>query len=104
MYVCVSCTGNLRAGDILILERSEEFGDVAAKMIGGGIVGFVTEVQPEGCVSKSFVEQRIGSRRMIGHAAILNGNVALFESESHALDYAQPAAFATRRQQIFTKK
>lgn len=82
MYVCVSCTGNLRAGDIVILEKSAEFGEVAAKMIGGGIVGFVTDIQPEGCVSKYFVERKIGDKRVIGHAVILNGNVALFETDS----------------------
>ena len=82
MYVCVSCTGGLKAGDIVILERSREFGEVAAKIIGGGVVGFVTDRQPEGCVSKEFVERRIGNSRVIGHAAILNGNVALFASES----------------------
>lgn len=86
MYVCVSCTGNLRAGDVIILEKDEYFGEVAAKQIGGGIVGFVTECQPEGCVSRSFVESKIGDRRVIGHAVILNGNVALFATESPVLN------------------
>ena len=86
MYVCVSCTGNLRAGDIIILEKDEYFGEVAAKKIGGGIVGFVTDRQPEGCVSRSFIESRIGANRVIGHAVILNGNVALFSSESSVLN------------------
>ena len=82
MYVCVSCTGDLKAGDIVILERSKDFGEVAAKIIGGGVIGFVTDRQPEGCVSKAFVERRIGDRRVIGHAVILNGNVALFSTDS----------------------
>lgn len=86
MYVCVSCTGNLRAGDIMILERDAVFGEVAAKIIGGGVVGFVTEIQPQGCVSKSFIDSRIGSNRVIGRAVVLNGNVALFCSESSVLD------------------
>lgn len=86
MYVCVSCTGNLRAGDIVILEKDNSFGEVAAKMIGGGIVGFVTDRQPEGCVSREFIENRIGGSRVLGHAVVLNGNVALFESESPVLN------------------
>ncbi len=96
MYVCVSCTGNLRAGDVIILEKDEYFGEVAAKQIGGGIVGFVTERQPEGCVSRSFVESRIGNRRVIGHAAILNGNVALFTSESPTLSDSGRFSYARR--------
>lgn len=83
MYVCVSCTGGLRAGDIVILEKSKDFGEIAAKILGGGIVGFVTDRQPEGCLNKSFVERTIGDRRVLGHIAILNGNVALFHSESN---------------------
>lgn len=89
MYVCVSNSGNLRAGDIVILEKSSDFGEVAARMIGGGIVGFVTDRQPEGCVSKEFVESRIGDNRVIGHAVILNGNVALFSSESPILNTSE---------------
>ncbi|MBR2967704.1 MAG: hypothetical protein IKC35_02865 [Clostridia bacterium] len=85
MYLCVSCTGNLRAGDVIILEKDEFFGEVAAKKIGGGVIGFITERQPEGCVSRDFVENRIGDRRVIGHAVILNGNVALFATESPVL-------------------
>ena len=100
MYVCVSCTGNLRAGDIVILEKSREFGEVAAKMLGGGIVGFVTPRQPEGCVSRSFVESRIGNHRVIGHAVILNGNVALYETDSPIFNempaYYDSPAWASR--------
>ena len=97
MYVCVSCTGNLRAGDIMILEKSAEFGEVAAKMIGGGIVGFITERQPEGCVSKTFIENRIGDRRVIGRAVILNGNVALFNTENPILNEIPRRYAAMRR-------
>lgn len=97
MYVCVSCTGNLRAGDIVILEKNNDFGEVAAKMIGGGIVGFVTDRQPEGCVSKSFIENRIGNRRVIGHAVILNGNVALFSTDSPVFNEAQSGFTTSRR-------
>ncbi|MBR2970691.1 MAG: hypothetical protein IKC48_02720 [Clostridia bacterium] len=97
MYVCVSCTGNLRAGDIIILEKDEYFGEVAAKKIGGGIVGFVTDRQPEGCVSRSFIESRIGANRVIGHAVILNGNVALFSSESSVLNNVPASCTYSRR-------
>ena len=82
MYICVSCTGGLKAGDIMILEKNDEFGEVAARMIGGGIVGFVTDKQPEGCLGKYFVEKTIGRKRLIGRVAIRNGNVALFQSDS----------------------
>lgn len=85
MYICFSTFGGLRAGDIVILEKSEEFGEVAAKAIGGGIVGFVTQNQPEGCLSKFFVENAIGRERLLGHAVVVNGNVALFQSDSTAL-------------------
>ena len=85
MYVCVSCFGGLKAGDKLILEKNDEFGEVAAKIIGGGIVGFVTENQPEGCLSKFFVENAIGNKKVLGHAVVLNGHVALFQSDSTAL-------------------
>lgn len=88
MYVCITNTGNLRAGDIVILEKDENFGEVAARMIGGAVVGFLTDVQPEGCLSKSFVENRIGGSRVIGHAVVLNGNVALFSTESPVLNEA----------------
>ncbi len=97
MYVCVSCTGNLRAGDIMILERDNAFGEVAAKQIGGGVVGFVTDRQPEGCVSRAFVENRIGNRRVIGRVAILNGNVALFVTESPVLNDVAPSFTSRRR-------
>lgn len=82
MYICITALDGLRAGDIVILEKSEELGEVAAKIIGGGIVGFLTDVQPEGCVSKLFVESTIGNKRLPGHAVVVNGNVALFHSES----------------------
>lgn len=85
MYVCFTTMGGLRAGDIIILERNSEFGEVAARAIGGGIVGFLTDNQPEGCLSKFFVENTIGKKKLLGHAVVVNGNVALFQSDSTAL-------------------
>ncbi len=99
MYVCISNTGNLRAGDIVILEKDAAFGEVTASMLGGGVVGFVTDIQPEGCMSKSYVESNIGDRRVIGHAVILNGNVALFSSESKTLN--GDSNFRTGRSRVF---
>lgn len=84
MYVCVTCDSNVKAGDILFLERSSDFGEVAAKVVGGIIVGFVTDMQPDGCVSKQYIESRIGGGRIVGRVAITGGNVALFTSENVA--------------------
>ncbi len=100
MYVCISNTGNLRAGDIVILEKNSSFRDITASMLGGGIIGFVTDIQPEGCMSKSFVERNIGDRRVIGHAVILNGNIALISSESSVLG-GERNSFGRGRSRVF---
>ena len=31
MYICVTCDSKVRAGDVLFLEKSRDFGEVAAK-------------------------------------------------------------------------
>ncbi len=99
MYMCFTTYGGVRAGDIVILEKNDQFGEVSAAIIGGGIVGFLTENQPEGCLSKRFVENTIGSKRLIGHAVVVNGNVALFESESSLI--GNEGVDLTRRRAVF---
>ena len=75
--------------DVLFLEKSRDFGEVAAKAVGGAIVGFVTDIQPDGCVSKQYIENKIGSRRILGRAAITGGNVALFSCENTFAEHAR---------------
>ncbi len=99
MYVCITAVEGLRAGDIVILEKSEDFNEVVAEVIGGGIAGFLTDVQPEGCLSKLFVENTIGKKRLIGRVAIKNGNVALFHSDAE-LKSRESVEFIRRRRGI----
>ena len=89
MYICVTCDSKVRAGDVLFLEKSRDFGEVAAKAVGGAIVGFVTDIQPDGCVSKQYIENKMGSRRILGRAAITGGNVALFSCENTFAEHAR---------------
>lgn len=97
MYICITNTGNLKAGDIIILQKNSDFGEVAASVLGGGIVGFITDIQPEGCLKKSFVESRIGNRRVIGRAVIINGYIALFSTESPILSISPRGRASVRR-------
>ncbi len=82
MYICISNTGYLRAGDIIILQKNVDFGEVTASVLGGGVVGFITDIQPEGCMNKTFAETKIGNRKVIGRAVVVNGNVALLSIDS----------------------
>ena len=84
MYICVSCLSELKAGEVVILEKDSAIREMSVRPIGGVISGYVTYTQPEGCVDYKFAYQNIGERRIIGKVAIISGKIALIQSDSDA--------------------
>ena len=85
MYVCVSCMGNVRPDEVVIMERDEELGEIAVRPVGGPIMGYLTFVQPNGCLEREYVAKRIKDQRVLGRIAIISGDVALVHTESRLL-------------------
>lgn len=70
----------------MIIEKDFELGDISVRPVGGAVSGYVTYIQPEGCVDYRTASDNIGRRRIIGKVAIISGDVALIQSDSDAFD------------------
>lgn len=87
MYICITCKGsNVRAGENVILERDEFIRDAVVRIAGGTAVGIITPVQPEGCISKSYILQSMGCRKICARVAIRNNDIALLYIDGSQLD------------------
>lgn len=86
MYVCVSCLSPVKAGDVLILKVDRQMGEVGAYEIGGGLIGYASVSQPDGCLDAWTLFSRIGDSRVLCKAAVSMQNTVILYTESKVFE------------------
>ncbi|MCI9032182.1 MAG: hypothetical protein HFK09_06680 [Clostridia bacterium] len=85
MYIAISTLGKKVCGEAFIMRRDELFDEVGVYEIGGGLVGYVADKSPDGCLAKEFVKQRIGICRVVCTGAVAFDNMLIVSTDSPTL-------------------
>lgn len=82
MYIGISTLNVVKAGEVLVLKVDRSFGLVGAYDIGGALIGYVSESQPDGCLDIWQIYAAIGDNRVLCTAAVSLGNNVILYTES----------------------
>lgn len=82
MYIGISTLNVVKAGEVLVLKVDRSFGLVGAYDIGGALIGYVSETQPEGCMDVWEIYAAIGDNRVLTTAAVALGNTVILYTDS----------------------
>lgn len=85
MYVAVSTIGKKVCGEAFVMRRDELFDEVGVYEIGGGLVGYVADKSPDGCLTKEFVRRSIGKNRVVCTGAVAFDNMLIVSTDSPTL-------------------
>lgn len=90
MYIGISTLNSVKAGEVLVLKVDRAFGLVGAYDIGGALIGYVAESQPEGCLDVWSIYASIGDNRILTTAAVALGNTVILVTDSPVFAAARP--------------
>ena len=80
MFVMAGTIGkeNLKPDEPVVIKYDTQFGKIGVYTIGGELLGFLYEEQPDGCVNERIMYSRIKDYRIIARASvIMNGAILL---------------------------
>lgn len=80
----------MKPGDVLVLKTDSAFGQIAACEVGGGVVGYAADSQPDGCVDMWTMISRIGDCRILCRVAVAMGRSLLLTTDSPLLRQDRP--------------
>ncbi|MCL2675064.1 MAG: hypothetical protein FWE84_00500 [Firmicutes bacterium] len=85
MYICVSTLKKTAVGEPLVLEKDYQFGEIAAKSMAGGVIGFAMHSQPEGCPAFFEALKNIGAKRLAARVVMTAEGAAVLYSDAAAV-------------------
>lgn len=95
MYIMIRTINSqeVAAGDVVVLKADPQFGQIGAFEIGGGVVGYAAERQPEGCLDMWTMMSRIRDNRVLCKVAVSMPGTVILATESPVFaprrDYAR---------------
>ena len=85
MYVAVSTIGKKVCGEAFVMRRDDLFDEVGVYEIGGGLVGYVADKSPDGCLDKEYIIRSIGINRVVCTGAVAFDNMLIVSTDSPTL-------------------
>lgn len=88
MFVCIDLKKQVKVGEVIVI-KADNRGNIGAFLVSGEQVGYLSDEQPEGCISYWTVMRNIFNNRILCQVAIKCGEAAILNTESDVLRYAK---------------
>lgn len=88
MFIAVSTLGKVKCGEPLIMKADCKFGQIGVYEIGGELVGYVANAQPDGCVDCWTIMSKIMDNRILCSGAVSFENTLIVTTDSALLKSA----------------
>lgn len=78
MFICLSTMSKIEIGEVIILKLDSNFNQIGGYDIGGNFIGYVKNLQPEGCLEYKLMMEKIFDNRILTSVAVnIFGNLIL---------------------------